>query len=438
MSLLSRIRSLAFSLLVSPRLARWRRGLRETRRRLAGRGHVARAFLAIDDPYSYLLCRVLPELERAFDIELERFVTDGGGERDHPFRDQQAAYAIIDCRRVAAELGYPFLDRGQAPPVEHRHALAAMLAGAPGSEVDAALESYWRGDAEAVRRRVAGGPGGDEALLGRNRDRLAALGHYATATVHYEGEWYQGLDRLPYLVDRFDALGLRRAGSRTPRVDAVREAARLALPVRPPALARELPVLEVFFSFRSPYSYLALERVFAIADAFGIELRLRPVLPMVQRGVPLSRAKLRYLLADATREAGRLGIPFGRFADPLGAGVERLCAVFVYARAERRARDFVRNAGQAVWARGIDVATDAGLRKVTGRSGLFWPDVVAALGKDAWRAEVGENREALTAAGGWGVPTFRLGEFVAWGQDRCWLLARHLEERCDTGEGILV
>jgi len=27
---------------------------------------------------------------------------------------------------------------------------------------------------------------------------------------------------------------------------------------------------------------------------------------------------------------------------------------------------------------------------------------------------------------------------VFWGQDRDWLLARHIEELCDTGDGILV
>jgi len=41
-------------------------------------------------------------------------------------------------------------------------------------------------------------------------------------------------------------------------------------------------------------------------------------------------------------------------------------------------------------------------------------------------------------SGSWGVPTTRLGDYVVWGQDRDWLLARHIEELCDTGEGILI
>ena len=35
----------------------------------------------------------------------------------------------------------------------------------------------------------------------------------------------------------------------------------------------------MFFSFRSPYSYIALPRAYALADHYGLTLRLRPVLP---------------------------------------------------------------------------------------------------------------------------------------------------------------
>ena len=120
------------------------------------------------------------------------------------------------------------------------------------------------------------------------------------------------------------------------------------------------------------------------------------------------------------------------------AGVERCLAAFYYAQQEKRERDFLLHAGEAIWARGVDVATDAGMRKVTGRCGLFWPDVLAAMEDDSWREKVEDNRAAMFDAGCWGVPTLRLGDFTTWGQDRLWLLARHLEEHCDAGEGILV
>ena len=264
------------------------------------------------------------------------------------------------------------------------------------------------------------------------------MGHYNPATIHYAGEWYWGVDRLHYLLNRLDELGARRADCDASRLASIQQAMRVTLPVAPPSAAKNLPPLEFFFSFRSPYAYLAMQRAFRIADAFGLELQLRPVLPMVMRGMQVPRSKMLYIIQDASREAARLEAPFGKFGDPVGAGIARCMAVYRYARSERREREFIVNAAEGIWARGADLATDKGMRKVTGRTGLFWPDAKAAMGNEDWRDEVEQNRDSMEASGSWGVPTFRLGEFVAWGQDRDWLLVRHLEELCDTGEGILI
>jgi len=274
-------------------------------------------------------------------------------------------------------------------------------------------------------------------VIATSQALLKKLGHYNSAMLHYAGEWYWGVDRLHYLEARLDAL---RAANDTPAplLASLRQATQYSLPVTPPAAARELPPLELFHSFRSPYSYVSLERYFDIADAFGLALRIRPVLPMVMRGLKVPFPKLLYIARDAKREAERLGVPFGRIADPTGQGAERCLAVFAYAETEHRGRDFVRQAGRAIWSKGIDVATDKGMRKVTAKTGLFWPDVAAAMAADDWRGPIEENRESLTASGAWGVPTVRLGDAVFWGQDRDWLLVRHIEELCDSGDGILV
>jgi 2-hydroxychromene-2-carboxylate isomerase len=275
-------------------------------------------------------------------------------------------------------------------------------------------------------------------MLRREQALLLKFGHYSTATLYYGGEWYWGIDRLHYLASRLDSLGLCRDDVSGARLASLQQVAQISLPVSPPDSARELPELEMFFSFRSPYSYLALQRTFSIADAFGLKLRVRPVLPMVMRGMRVPNSKLLYIAGDAVREAERLKIPFGKFADPTGVGVERCLAVYAYARNEKKGRDFLLRASRAIWAQGVDVATDTGLRKVTDACGLFWPDVKAALADGGWQKTAAENRDAMIESGCWGVPTLRLGDFAVWGQDRLWLLLRHVEERCDTGDGILV
>jgi len=445
MSVRRKLRSLMLSTLVSKRTRRLQRSWSELRRRLLRRPHVVSVFLQLDDPYSYLLGHYLPGLAKSYDIDLRLYLSEAqsGGYRPEP--EMLAEYAVVDCARLARELGIPFLDKGAAPPVEHRLAMMDAIAAAEGrsdfiDEFLQALVAYWRGDAEAASRRS----GKDdehiaaERVIAASNKAQSRLGHYNSATLHYGGEWYWGVDRLHYLLERLDDLGATSNETTDPLLTSLRQATQVSLPVAPPASARKLPPLELFHSFRSPYSYLALGRTFEIADAFGLELRLRPVLPMVMRGMQVPKHKLLYIVKDAAREARRLGIAFGKATDPVGPGVERCLAVFRYAESEKRGRDFLLNAGEAIWSRAVDVATDAGMREVTGRTGLFWPDVVEAMKSDEWRQPIEANRESMMASGSWGVPTIRMGDFVAWGQDRDWLLVRHIEELCDTGDGILI
>lgn len=444
MSLKRKAQSHFFNTLLSPGTRRLQRSSRELRRKLTGSTHEVSVFLQLDDPYSYLLAHYLPDIQAHYDIELRCYLSQARGDAYQPAPDMLAEYAPIDAQRVALELGIPFLDRGVAPPVEHRRALLDELAAHAESpdylqELRDVLEIYWRGDTEAAARRSDTGEAGSaDRLIAESQAVQKRLGHYNSAMLHYGGEWYWGVDRLHYLIERFEELGAVKEGGGSARLASLRQATQVSLPVKPPAAARSLPRLEYFHSIRSPYSYLALQRVYAIADAFGLQLEMRPVLPMVMRGMQVPRSKLLYIAKDASREAERLGVPFGNIADPAGEGAERCLAVFRYAESEHKGRDFLLNAGLAIWSEAVDVATDAGMRKVTGRTGLFWPDVVQAMGSDDWRETVEANRESMMESGSWGVPTLRLGDDVFWGQDRDWLLVRHIEELCDTGDGILV
>ncbi len=445
MSFERKLRSCFLNALLSAKTRKITRWVSETRRRLFRRPHVVSAFLQLDDPYSYVLAHYLPSLAEHYDIQLRLYLSEARGDEYQPAPDLLAEYAVKDCERLARELGIPFLDKGTTPPVEHRLSMLDAIAASRGTidfdeELLQAITVFWRGDAEAASRRsvVAEMQGVADAVIGESQMLQKRLGHYNSATLHYEGEWYWGVDRLQYLLDRLGELGAARKDAASPMLMSMRQAMQVSLPVAPPTAAKRLPPLELFHSIRSPYSYLSLGRVFEIADAFGLELKLRPILPMVMRGMQVPKQKLLYIVKDAAREAERLGILFGNIADPAGPGTERCLAVFRYAEAEKRGRDFLLNAGEAIWSQAVDVATDAGMRKVTGKTGLFWPDVKAAMEDDAWRVPIEENRESMMASGSWGVPTIRLGDFVVWGQDRDWLLVRHIEELCDTGDGILV
>jgi 2-hydroxychromene-2-carboxylate isomerase len=176
--------------------------------------------------------------------------------------------------------------------------------------------------------------------------------------------------------------------------------------------------LEFFFSFRSPYSYLAAPRAFALPDRFAVAVAFRGVIPMAMRGQSVPRAKSLHTLRDVAREATRLGMPFGRIHDPLGDGAMRCLLVAEHAIDAGREREFVVSASRAIWSEAVDVSRDDGLRSVCRRAGLSWAACDAALQDPALLARVEASTDALAELGQWGVPVFVFGTERFWGQDR--------------------
>src|SRR5690606_2122652 len=72
---------------------------------------------------------------------------------------------------------------------------------------------------------------------------------------------------------------------------------------------------DLFFSFRSPYSYLAVGRYRELAETHDVEIALRPVYPLAIRQPDFFERNhpnwLRYTLVDVMRVAQFHGIPFG-------------------------------------------------------------------------------------------------------------------------------
>ncbi len=284
--------------------------------------------------------------------------------------------------------------------------------------LDALARELGVADASEVRDRLEAG----------NRLR-ARRGHYLGGMFLYGGEWYWGVDRLEHLERRLESLGARRAGAETGAI-----APRPALLTRPAAAARSTHLrLEFYPSLRSPYTYIAMERTYALARRHPIELVLRPVLPMVMRGLPVPRAKQLYIVLDTKREAEAAGVSFGRVCDPVGRPVERVFSLFPWARERGRAAELLFSFARAAFAEGVDTGSDAGVRFVVERAGLAWNDALPRLDGDGWRAELEANRVAMFELGLWGVPSFALRDasgvalYSTWGQDRIWRVEQEIE-----------
>lgn len=408
--------------ITSVRLQRFRRRWRECRRRLAGREHRATFYFRVDDPYCWLMLQALPAFAEHFGLRIRPRVMLYLDESMYPALDMLDELAPRDAARLAAlqELEFPH-DWQKPDPDAAFHATRILLK----HEQDPAFwriaerlcRALWQGEPDTVdtmAEEYGAVPVNQARLdLEARRDRFLREGHYLTATLFYEGEWYWSLERLDHLALRLGELGL--GEGRPPRHYGRAKHAGL---VRSPEAVhgREL---DFFFSFRSPYSYIALERTFRFADYYRLELNIRPVLPMVMRGLSVPPAKRFYILRDAAREARLHGVPFGRVCDPVGPGVERCMALWPFAEKEGRLREWLLAAGAGIWSRGIDVATDRGLKRVCENAGLDWNRARRWLDDDGWRARAEDNRAAMMEAGSWGVPSFRLdNDTMVWGQDR--------------------
>ncbi len=378
-------------------------------------GGALELYYEVGDAHSQLCAALARRLLPRLKIELNIRLVPAPDARTYPEETRQREFATLDAQRLAPCHG---LSSPQVIAADQREAMEALLARADGAA--AFLESEQRCLQQLAQGQRLSPPSTAElayskALLHNQRKRRAKLGHYLPAMWQYRGEWFWALDRLEFLHARMRVRQALLGDMPLSFVDGGK------LPI--PAPTPDAP-LEFWFSFRSPYSYLAAVELLRRQQAQMRPLQVRPVLPMVMRGLPVPRIKRLYIVRDVKRSADALGIPFGHIHDPVGHGVLRLLTVYPYDADSQTQLRYCAIAGQTVWAEGLDVCRDDVLKSVFDRCGLDWADAQRklALGTDTQRAEL--NRDALFAAGLWGVPSFRLGDFSTWGQDRLWMIER--------------
>ena len=186
--------------------------------------------------------------------------------------------------------------------------------------------------------------------------------------------------------------------------------------------------IEFYWSARSPYSYIALERITQLAEHYKLDLKIKPVLPMMMRGLTVPEVKKMYIFHDTKREAKKLGLDYGFVADPLGAAVERCYALLEYASAENKLTAFLLSFARAVNTQGIHADTDAGLKFIVERAGLNWAIAKTHVNNTHWQVQVAENLDEMQALGLWGVPCMRFGKHCFWGQDRIGMLENEIKK----------
>lgn len=407
-----------------------RRGAAEFGRKITNAAHKITFYHRVNDPYSYLLLQTIPTLIECYNIKVNLEVVLTLPEDAYPEPEMLEAYAIEDSMRSAEFYGLSFPTNPTQPSLEQSKFATAILLGQEKSEnlFQIALEvtgTLW-GNGTTTLESCANryGKSADEdldAIIKKQQDKIVNKGHYLSGTLHYGGEWYWGVDRLSFLLERLKGLGAQKLTH--DHLDMESGYQRYyddysTLKKRP----KQVVPLDFYFSFRSPYSYLALERTFKLAEHYRVPLNIKPILPMVMRGLPVPKNKRMYIFLDSKREAEKNGVPFGKACDPLGAGVERCMAIYDYAKNQNKEQDYLLSIAKGIWSEGVDVATDAGLAKLVTRAGLDWPMAKSYLKNEDWRDWAEQNRKNMIALGIWGVPTYQYADLAVWGQDRFWAI----------------
>jgi 2-hydroxychromene-2-carboxylate isomerase len=81
------------------------------------------------------------------------------------------------------------------------------------------------------------------------------------------------------------------------------------------------PVIDVYWSMRSPYCYIALDRLLKIREEYDVEMNFRPVWPIAIKdpdffkGMKYMPYRIPYQDLDTTRSAAFAGMPY-RYPDP--------------------------------------------------------------------------------------------------------------------------
>jgi 2-hydroxychromene-2-carboxylate isomerase len=206
--------------------------------------------------------------------------------------------------------------------------------------------------------------------------------------------------------------------------------------------------IDLFWSFRSPYSYLATPRLVEMERDYNLAIQVRPVYPLAVRSgkffTSVNPQWIPYLLRDTFRLSEMLGLPYRwprpdpvvvdpttRAATPNQPYIHRLTRLGCAAAEIGRGLPFLNEVSRTIWS-GEIVNWHEGdhLACAAARAGVDLADLDAkiAADPDKYEAIIQANQKAHEAAGHWGVPTMVFEGEPFFGQDRLDVLLWRLKK----------
>jgi hypothetical protein len=164
-------------------------------------------YFDVADPWSYLAAQVASRLTEAYPVELAVHVVSTPASDVSAQPLLRAKHSVRDAQHLADYWDVDFPGKKEADPGAIREVASALIRNRPPAEqLRAILElghAMWGNDRKALTKLL--GTYGTEStnsvapVLSANYEELRKAGHYQGGMLQYGGEWYWGIDRLPYL-----------------------------------------------------------------------------------------------------------------------------------------------------------------------------------------------------------------------------------------------
>jgi 2-hydroxychromene-2-carboxylate isomerase len=205
--------------------------------------------------------------------------------------------------------------------------------------------------------------------------------------------------------------------------------------------------IDLYWSFRSPYSYLATPRLVEFATHYDLDVRVRPVLPIAvridgffQNVNPLWPP---YLIRDTLRIAQSLDLPYAwpkpdpivqefpsRKVAALQPYIHRLTRLGVLAAERGRGLPFLDQVSRLIFGGTVGWNEGTLLADAASRAGCDLHEMDQTIAREQARLDgvIAENQNELAKAGHWGVPTMVFRGEPFFGQDRLELLVWRLRQ----------
>ena len=182
----------------------------------------------------------------------------------------------------------------------------------------------------------------------------------------------------------------------------------------------------VYFNFRSPYCYLAANRLFELLKNNPVEMLWRPLGAWSGRsGLKQAEQKRCVIRQDIARWAARLGLPL--IAPPLTTDPTIAAMGSLQARQQGCLEQYVKTVMGREWGQGQDIGRQDVLVNIAQEIGLDREKFIATINSPSVLDRLAEYWQEAQSKGVFGVPSFVIGKEIFWGNDRMDFLKDYLQ-----------